>query len=60
MNKVLFNDTGWYSCRVVNEHMDEETECGYLDVVAEESKGSRLMFEMSSQSYVDKMDDHDR
>ena len=41
MNKVLFNDTGWYSCRVKNEHIDDER-CGYLDVVAEESKGSQL------------------
>ena len=40
IKKVRFNDTGWYSCRVVNEHMNAETKCGYLHVMAEEPKGS--------------------
>ena len=40
MKNVRLNDTGWYSCRVVNEHMNETTECGYLNVVAEETKES--------------------
>jgi len=41
IKKVRFNDTGWYSCRVVNEHMNAETKCGYLHVMAEEPKSDR-------------------
>ena len=41
MKKVQFNDTGWYSCRVMNEHINNESKCGYLDIVAEEPKGSQ-------------------
>ena len=42
MGSVSFSDTGWYSCRVVNEHMDDES-CGYLEVVAEEPKASEVL-----------------
>jgi len=41
ISQVQLNDSGWYSCRVVNEHINKFTKCGYLQVVAEELKSER-------------------
>ena len=44
MTEVKLNDSGWYSCRVVNEHLNINTKCGFLHVVAEDLKGSLYLF----------------
>ena len=49
MGNLSFGDTGWYSCRVRNEHMDDES-CGYLEVVAEEPKASEVLIGLNKDT----------